>query len=570
MKAGSIQRNLSSAQVNVNINQQGANKSAQSGTSSLAQSPAQEARSVQRAAIEQQTKTNKYEATSASSSALLSGQGTKARPSVRRNLGNTGSSLSSSTQSRSVARQQPLPKAESEATVTNVGGRTVIDAGDGDDVVSVTRRSNGDINVAVNGENHRISAHDAANGITIQGGNGDDKVWVSEQVGVDLRVEGGAGNDRLQGGSGNDVIDGGTGNDVIDGQGGNDKLYGRDGNDSISGKAGNDYVEGGRGDDSISGGSGRDVLYGLDGEDTISGGSGRDYMDGGRGNDTLHGGSGIDQLMGGRGEDALFGGRGNDVLAGGHGKDRIAGGSGADTVYSQAEDRVGLGSTDTNVEVDMSTTNAAGNEIGSNVSVGANRRRENAGDPLVAADPDFQMRVESDLDALRSVPVGREVLTDIDNNAGGHSVTIEQRDNRGNVESANNSGGFRNADGTAGAGTSSRIGYNPSRISLSGADDWTDRPPIIGLFHEMIHSSDDAQGITERGVTPDGTVDGSGTPNTDPNYEQTTVGLDYDHDGDEIDGSGNLNPTPNARINRGGPSENELRETFNLERRTHY
>lgn len=505
------------------------------------------------------------------------------RSSVQRDLSasslNCSNGLSSSmasapgdtpTQARKVARPTYAAKAESQATVNKVDGRTVIDAGDGNDVVSVTQRRNGDVNVSVNGEHHRISASDAANGITIKAGDGDDRVWVSSDVNVNLHIEGGEGNDRLQGGAGNDTIDGGIGNDVIDGQGGNDRLYGRDGNDNISGKGGNDYIEGGAGNDRIRGGDGRDVLYGLDGDDILSGGKGRDYIDGGGDNDTLYGGRGIDQLMGGRGEDTLYGGRGNDVLAGGEGKDRIAGGNGADTVYSQTEDRVGLEKSDTHVNVDLSTTNAAGNKLGENISVSANRYKELPGDPTVAADPDFAMRVQSDLDALRSIPLGREVLTDIDNNAGGHTVSIQQRDGLGNCEIAQHSGGVLNSDRTPNTGASSRIGYDPSRIDLENGEDWGDRPPIVGLFHEMLHSRDDALGITEEKETPNGWLKSDGTPDKTPNFEQTTVGLDYDHDEDEFDASHNPNPSPTPRQNRGGPTENKLRELFNLERRTEY
>lgn len=65
------------------------------------------------------------------------------------------------------------------------------------------------------------------------------------------------------------------------------KLDGGEGNDDLSGGLGNDTVIGGAGDDILRGAEGNDTLTGDDGDDVLIGGSGIDALDGGSGNNTL-------------------------------------------------------------------------------------------------------------------------------------------------------------------------------------------------------------------------------------------------------------------------------------------
>ena len=44
------------------------------------------------------------------------------------------------------------------------------------------------------------------------------------------------------------------------------------------------------------------------------------------------------------------------------------------------------------------------------------------------------------------------------------------------------------------------INYNPERISLGG-EDWQNRPPVVGLFHEMVHAYNYATGTLAPGQT---------------------------------------------------------------------
>lgn len=77
-----------------------------------------------------------------------------------------------------------------------------------------------------------------------------------------------------------------------------------------------------------------------------------------------------------------------------------------------------------------------------------------------------------------------------------------------------------------GEGSNAHIGYNPERITIGASEDWMTRPPVVGLFHEMVHAQDFANGTLANGETDQG--NGYGTV---PNYERVAVGLPYDHDG---------------------------------------
>lgn len=426
----------------------------------------------------------------------------------------------------------PVNPAEAETprlTQTTEAGHTVITGTSDADNIQVSPREGGGL-IVQNGRDRIELTNAQSRDLEIRAGAGDDRVYVDPSVTYDLNIQGGAGDDTLTGGGGNDRIDGGAGNDAVRGAGGNDNITGGDGADTLSGGDGDDYVDGGNGDDNILGGAGRDVLYGLNGNDRISGGDGRDYIDGGAGNDRLNGNGGVDQVMGGRGDDDLRGGDGDDVLAGGEGRDAYNGDGGSDSIYHQRGEWVAPGRGDTRTEVDMS-----GTEPGRSISV--------------TGTADFSARVQSDLDALRSIPSGRSLLHDLD--ATGHSTDIVQTD-EGNAAGNYPDPAARLMTGNNtvnGAGTDVTVDYNPSRISLGGADAWSDRPPVVGLFHELVHAQNAGEGSM-----PTGDTDGA------RNRERIAVGLDIDQDGDPT--------TPRIQPNRN--TENGLRSELNLERRARY
>jgi Ca2+-binding RTX toxin-like protein len=81
------------------------------------------------------------------------------------------------------------------------------------------------------------------------------------------------------------------------------------------------------------------TLSGFAASETITGATGNDVLSGNGGNDVLIGLAGNDTLDGGTGDDTLLGGLGNDILIGGLGRDRMSGGAGADLfVFNSAAD----------------------------------------------------------------------------------------------------------------------------------------------------------------------------------------------------------------------------------------
>jgi Ca2+-binding RTX toxin-like protein len=160
--------------------------------------------------------------------------------------------------------------------------------------------------LTINGVAETLHSEDGVGGFDIRGGDGDDTVIIKARdasARADLfdpiRVDGGAGNDRIAGNLGNETLIGGSGKDKIDGNGGNDHLYGSGGNDHLSGGAGSDRLYGDNGDDYLNGGSSGDRLKGGAGRDTLAGESGADLFvtrDGQR--DVLFGGGNRDSVEG--------------------------------------------------------------------------------------------------------------------------------------------------------------------------------------------------------------------------------------------------------------------------------
>ncbi|WP_138466474.1 calcium-binding protein [Poseidonocella sp. HB161398] len=231
--------------------------------------------------------------------------------------------------------------------------------------------------------------------LVVNGLGGDDTIDASglEAGAIQLKVNGGDGNDVLIGGAGDDVLMGGAGADLLEGEKGNDVMIGGTGRDRMEwdNGDGSDTMDGGYGYDTaavegaetagdafvVSGTAGdvdfartnlgqftldiidteKLVVDGLGGDDTIDasgleadaikfkafGGEGNDLLIGGAGDDELNGGSGADLLIGGKGNDVMNGGMGQDrmVWANGDGSDVMNGGYGYDTAAVTGADGAG-------------------------------------------------------------------------------------------------------------------------------------------------------------------------------------------------------------------------------------
>ena len=177
----------------------------------------------------------------------------------------------------------------------DIGGQTIIEAGDSADTITLT---------------HSATTLD---GRTVVGG-----------VDILASTQGLSINGETTDGSGISVEIAAT----IDAGGGDDVVHAGDLGNNVFGNAGNDRIWGGRLDDWLLGGEGNDELH----AGSAAGGAGGsgNFLDGGMGDDVVHGGEGSDWLEGGDGIDQLDGGGGDDILAGGAEVDSLKGGHGDD------------------------------------------------------------------------------------------------------------------------------------------------------------------------------------------------------------------------------------------------
>ena len=161
----------------------------------------------------------------------------------------------------STVTRRPAVTLVPELTSSTVSGT------DGADRIGVVF-SGDQLVVGVNGD---LFATDRATfqQLTINAGNGNDRVASNTDVTVPQVINGGSGTDRLGGGAGNDTVNGGAdsdrifggaGDDSLTGEGGNDRLFGNAGLDRLFGNDGNDffYTDGDSMIDSLVGGAGTD------------------------------------------------------------------------------------------------------------------------------------------------------------------------------------------------------------------------------------------------------------------------------------------------------------------------
>ncbi|GEM_PF-2548210 len=152
---------------------------------------------------------------------------------------------------------------------------------EGDDIIMVSQKSNGNLLVSVSGMEKFISSKDAAN-LWIDGKEGNDTIVCENPHGAlnNVVLVGGEGDDVIKApDAANTTIRGGDGNDVmVAGRTGNTTIEGGRGNDVLVGGPGNDFLAGDEGNDTLYGGDGDDILYGGVGKDIIQPGYGKDYI----------------------------------------------------------------------------------------------------------------------------------------------------------------------------------------------------------------------------------------------------------------------------------------------------
>lgn len=147
--------------------------------------------------------------------------------------------------------------------------------------------------------------------------------------------------------------------------------------------------------------------------------------------------------------------------------------------------------------------------------------------------PDFQNKVVRDLYYLSTLPSGKQLLDRLA--ASGKTITFAPTGD-GNFE----------REGVFGGPT---VGYNPDRITQvqDPAGNWSSRPPVVGLAHEMVHALGDVEGTT----IPSGNVDPTVPSQPDIEGEEArTIGI--------------------GRSTGASPSENSIRRDMGLPQRANH
>ena len=412
---------------------------------------------------------------------------------------------------------------------------TILRGTEGNDKISISQGQDGSLKVTINDDVHEFTEEEAKK-LVIDGGDGNDTIKADKTVTTGLFITGGAGNDRIIGGSGNDYIIDNYGQNYISAGKGDDyiianglDLQDETGN-TLKGGLGNDYIEGSSKNDFISGGAGNDVIYGMAGDDVISAGLGRDYVDGGHGQDVISAkGNG----------NMLFGGQGNDQISSQGSSSLIVDTYGENTINVEGEARKVITSESSKVTAPQGTTI----EHDQPMEIPANFQP--------TGDETFRARVQSDLETLAQLPMGKSMFEHIADT--GKTVSYKETE-AGNKCSFGTDGYLDSEDHSVrGPGSSSTVYYNRSTIALKSNTPWRERPPLVGMYHEMAHSYNAATG------TLDGwNYDYNGGPAFDmygvKGAELQAVGIDH----------------PMVEANPEGLNENSLRNLLGLEKRERY
>jgi ELWxxDGT repeat protein len=195
----------------------------------------------------------------------------------------------------------------------NAGGTPLsIKGTTGNDTILVTA-ADAKLKITTNGKSTSYVLREVSN-LTLDGLDGNDRIWIDPSVEIATRLYGGAGNDTLHGGTGPDEFFGGAGRDLVDysdrkenltiGIGGlfddgrldeQDNVHGDI--EDVTGGSGNDLIRGSGSNNRLTGNGGNDILVGMAGNDSLFGGTGRDLLVGGIGADVLNGDGGTNILI---------------------------------------------------------------------------------------------------------------------------------------------------------------------------------------------------------------------------------------------------------------------------------
>lgn len=98
----------------------------------------------------------------------------------------------------------------------------------------------------------------------------------------------------------------------------------------------------------------------------------------------------------------------------------------------------------------------------------------------------FRDAVVRDLQRLDATPTGHDLLQSL--NAPGKGPVTIVHSAAGNSVNGTTAGANLRPDGTAGPGSGSTLNYNPDKTQIGdGSQAYMNRPPAVGLGHELVH-----------------------------------------------------------------------------------
>ncbi|NLE95396.1 MAG: hypothetical protein GX600_06915 [Dehalococcoidia bacterium] len=143
---------------------------------------------------------------------------------------------------------------------------------------------------------------------------------------------------------------------------------------------------------------------------------------------------------------------------------------------------------------------------------------------------DFIEQTRLHLQSMLNRDSGQELISRITMDSYGNDVKVTIVETQGGNSASHSPAGRIQADGSRGAGSNSDVRFNPYRHSLPGArvledgspdpTDWRNRPPEVGLQHELNHAHHAVSGQID--VTPEPNV---GVPGNVPSEELRTLGI---------------------------------------------
>jgi hypothetical protein len=430
------------------------------------------------------------------------------------------------------------PSVDSDGKPSLNQGFIYIETSDEPQDINITVGPDNTLTAYVNGTPHKLpfTATGEQQYLSIFAGAGNDRIRIDPRVEANVLIHAGDGNDVIFVGGGQTSVFGGPGNDYIMMGSGAGVAHGEDGDDVLLA---------GTGHASLSGGKGDDQLYAMYPNTPLR----QVFLNGDQGNDRLYAGTGKNVLNGGPGDDTLVGHR-HTAFYTGAGKDTVKSYSATDKIYAKTSDTI------------CNTSNAAVTHIQYNDSGRHGLKIEGS--------EYFIEQVENYLEQLRGSPAGQVVLAKMDSLAQqiGAPVTIKMSEYVGRNDYA-----FRNThtdnitvDDLEVLNTSPKFGYIKEGKAGSVATHallhfHTDAfnkdiisPPVIALFHELIHAFNGGTGTfipgTQAVVGEDGKpVIIDGEPMEVENSEYQAIGLEtqnppFDFDNNPLTPPTSTNPAP--------------------------